>query len=33
LVYVAPQGDVIMDVDWEKACASGCESPLSKEGL
>lgn len=33
LVYVAPGGDVITDVDWEKACASGCEPPLSKEDL
>jgi tRNA A-37 threonylcarbamoyl transferase component Bud32 len=33
LVYVAPQGDVIMDVDWEEACASGCKSSLSKEDV
>jgi len=33
LVYVAPQGDVIMDVDWEKVCASGSEPSLSKEDL
>ena len=33
LVYVAPQGDVIMDVDWEKACASFCGPSVSKEDL
>ena len=33
LVYVAPDGDVIMDVDWEKACASGFEPSRSKEDL
>ncbi len=33
LVYVVPQGDVIRDVDWKKACASGFGSSLSKEDL
>lgn len=33
LVYVDPQGDVIMDVAWEKTCASCCEPALSKEDL
>jgi tRNA A-37 threonylcarbamoyl transferase component Bud32 len=29
LVYVAPDGDVIMDVDWERACGSGSQRPLT----
>jgi tRNA A-37 threonylcarbamoyl transferase component Bud32 len=33
LVYVTSEGDVIMDVDWEKACTSGFEPSLSKEDL
>ena len=32
LVYVAPQGDVIMDVDWEQSCALAPRvSPAKKE--
>jgi tRNA A-37 threonylcarbamoyl transferase component Bud32 len=34
LVYVAPEGDVMMDVDWEDLCRlSGAQLPLAKEDL
>lgn len=33
LVYVSPEGDVIMDVDWEKLCASASQAPLAKQEL
>jgi tRNA A-37 threonylcarbamoyl transferase component Bud32 len=33
LVYVAPSGDVIRDVNWEGACKTGGELPLGEEEL
>lgn len=33
LVYCSPEGDVIMDVDWEKACGSGSQLSLPKKEL
>jgi tRNA A-37 threonylcarbamoyl transferase component Bud32 len=34
LVYVAPEGDRMMDVDWEELCrSSGAQLPLAKKGL
>jgi phosphomevalonate kinase len=31
LVYVAPHGDVIMDVDWEGLCGPDAQLALTKE--
>jgi tRNA A-37 threonylcarbamoyl transferase component Bud32 len=33
LVYVTPEGDVIMDVDWEKSCALATQASLAKKEL
>jgi tRNA A-37 threonylcarbamoyl transferase component Bud32 len=33
LVYVTPQGDVIMDVDWEQSCALAPRVPPAKKEL
>jgi len=33
LVYVAPHGDVIMDVDWEGLCGSDAQLALTKEDV
>jgi serine/threonine protein kinase len=31
LVYVTPEGDVIMEVDWEKSCALASQASLAKK--
>jgi tRNA A-37 threonylcarbamoyl transferase component Bud32 len=33
LVYVAPDGDVIMDVDWQGLCGPDLQPPLPKEDV
>jgi len=33
LVYVTPEGDVIMEVDWEKSCALASQASFAKKEL
>jgi tRNA A-37 threonylcarbamoyl transferase component Bud32 len=33
LVYCSPEGDVVMDVDWERSCALTAPTPFAKEEL